>query len=70
IGKTNDAGNAVTEYGRSGNRDVRPEDITSSIYSAMGIDYTIVRHDDPLNRGFEYVPFAKDGVYRPVDELF
>ena len=36
----------------------------------MGIDYTTTRHDDPLNRGFEYVPSAKDGVYQPIDELF
>ena len=35
---------------------VRPEDIASTIYSALGIDYT------PLGRGFEYVPFAKDGT--------
>lgn len=70
IGATDDTGGTVKEYGWSGNRDVRPEDITSTIYSALGIDYTIVRHDDPLNRGFEYVPFAKDGVYKAVDELF
>jgi hypothetical protein len=49
---------------------VRPEDLTSTIYSALGIDYTTVRHDDPLGRGFEFVPFAKDGVYSPVNELF
>lgn len=69
IGAT-DANGAVTEYGWSANRDVRPEDLTSTIYSAMGIDYTTVRHDDPLGRGFEYVPLAKDGVYMPVGELF
>ncbi|HYM59693.1 MAG TPA: DUF1501 domain-containing protein [Thermoanaerobaculia bacterium] len=70
IGKTDDAGSQAIDYGWSGNRDVRPEDITCTIYSALGIDYTTVRHDDPLNRGFEYVPFAKDGTYKPVDELW
>jgi len=70
IGKTDDSGNNVVDYGWSQNRDVRPEDVTCTIYSALGIDYTTVRHDDPLNRGFEYVPFAKDGTYKPVDELF
>lgn len=70
IGKTDATGANVTEYGWSANRDVRPEDITCSLYSAMGIDYTTMRTDDPLGRGFEYVPFAKDGVYKPVDELF
>ena len=63
-------GNDVADYGWSQNRDVRPEDVTCTIYSALGIDYTTVRHDDPLNRGFEYVPFAKDGTYKPVEELF
>ncbi len=70
IGKTDDKGSAAVEFGIAANRDVRPEDVASTIYSAIGIDYTTVRHDDPLNRGFEYVPFAKDGQYGPVNELF
>lgn len=70
IGATDATGNDVTDYGWSANRDVRPEDVTCSVYSALGIDYTTVRHDDPLGRGFEYVPFAKDGTYKPVDELW
>jgi hypothetical protein len=70
IGKTDATGNAVAEYGWSANRDVRPEDVTCTIYSALGIDYTTVRHDDPLGRGFEYVPFAKDGTYQPISELW
>jgi uncharacterized protein (DUF1501 family) len=70
IGKTDDVGKNAVEFGWAGNRDVRPEDVTSTIYSALGIDYTTVRRDDPLNRGFEYVPFAKDGTYGPINELF
>jgi len=70
VGKTDAQGSKVVEYGWRGNRDVRPEDVTATIYSALGIDYTTVRKDDPLGRGFEYVPFAKDGTYKPVDELF
>jgi uncharacterized protein DUF1501 len=70
IGATDATGAVAAEYGWSAKRDVRPEDVTSTIYSALGIDYTTVRHDDPLNRGFEYVPFAKDGTYREVGELF
>ncbi len=70
IGKTDDTGNSVAEYGWSANRDVRPEDVTCTIYSALGIDYTTERHDDPLGRGFEYVPFAKDGTYQPIAELW
>jgi len=70
IGKTNAAGNQVEEYGWRPNRDVRPEDVTCTIYSALGIDYTTIRTDDPLNRGFEYVPYAKEGLYEPIDELW
>ncbi|HEY6137598.1 MAG TPA: DUF1501 domain-containing protein [Thermoanaerobaculia bacterium] len=70
IGKTDGQGSSATEFGWAANRDVRPEDVASTIYSSIGIDYTTVRHDDPLNRGFEYVPFAKDGTYGPINELF
>ncbi|HUP47904.1 MAG TPA: DUF1501 domain-containing protein [Thermoanaerobaculia bacterium] len=70
IGMTDAVGDRAVEYGWSAGRDVRPEDITATIYSALGIDYTTVRPDDPLGRGFEYVPYAKEGLYQPVDELF
>lgn len=70
IGKTDATGANVVEYGWSANRDVRPEDVTCTIYSALGIDYTKIRHDDPLGRGFEYVPFAAEGAYAPVEELW
>jgi hypothetical protein len=70
IGQTNATGNAVVDYGWSAKRDVRPEDVTCSIYSALGIDYTKVRNDDPLGRGFEYVPEAKQGTYTEIAELW
>jgi hypothetical protein len=70
LGATDATGAKLTEAGWSANRDVRPEDLACTLYSALGIDWTTVRHDDPLGRGFEYVPYAKDGVYKPIDELF
>jgi hypothetical protein len=70
IGQTDELGDKVKEYGWSANRDVRPEDVTCTIYSALGIDYTTVRRDDPLGRGFEYVPNAREGLYQPINELF
>jgi hypothetical protein len=70
VGVTDAIANKVVDYGWNGNRDIRIEDLTATIYSALGIDYTTVLHDDPLGRGYEYVPFAKDGVYFPVNELF
>lgn len=70
LGKTNADGSAVTDFGWSAQRDVRPEDVTCTIYSALGIDYTTVRRDDPLGRGFEYVPYAAEGLYAPIEELW
>ncbi len=70
IGVTDATASTVKDFGWSGNRDIRIEDLTCTLYSALGIDYTTVRHDDPIGRGYEYVPFAKDGVYKPVDEVF
>ena len=70
IGGTDAAGAKLQDPGWSGNRDIKPEDLAATIYSALGIDWTTVRYDDPLKRGFEYVPFAKDGSYKPVDEIF
>jgi len=59
----------LTQLSPSSTYPIRRE-LRATIYSALGIDYTTVRPDDPLGRGFEYVPFAKDGTYKPVDELF
>jgi len=70
LGITDTTGALAVDYGWSAQRDVRPEDVVCSIYSALGIDYTTVRMDDPLGRGFEYVPTAKDGYYQPVEELW
>ncbi len=70
IGSTDATGAKLNEAGWSGNRDIRTEDIAATIYSTLGIDWTTVRYDDPLKRGFEYVPYAKDGSYKPIDELF
>jgi uncharacterized protein (DUF1501 family) len=75
IGTTSSDGSTVTDYGWNGSgttgpRYVRPEDVEATIYSAMGIDWTKVRQDDPFHRGFEYVPFSSTGAYGPINELF
>ena len=36
----------------------------------MGIDYTKILNDDPFGRGFEYVPFAAQGLWQPINDLF
>lgn len=70
LGQTDAQGGTVIDYGWSEDRDIRPEDVTSTIYSALGIDYTKIRTDDPLGRGFEYIPEAANGAYGPIEELW
>jgi len=70
IGATNDTGAFTVDPGWSRQRDVRSEDIEATIYSALGINWTTIRYDDPFKRGFEYVPFSREDAYGPVDELW
>lgn len=70
IGKTTDTGSSTIEAGWSANRPAQYEDVAATIYSALGIDYTTVRNDDPFGRGFEYVPFASQGYWQPINDLF
>jgi len=71
IGKTTADGAYVEDPGWAQDRPVYAEDIAATIYSALGINYTTVRHDDPLGRGFEYIPTTTPGyVGTPITELF
>jgi hypothetical protein len=71
IGATDATASQVTETGWSRDREIRFEDIEATIYSALGIDWTTIRRDDPLGRGFEYVPFAaSQDLYGPINELW
>ena len=70
IGATDATGRDTVDYGWSQKRYIYPEDIEATIYSAVGIDWTTVRHDDPLGRGFEYVPKTGAFPFNPVHELW
>jgi hypothetical protein len=70
VGATDAIGNLIREPGWARGREVRAEDLEATIYSALGIDWTTTRRDDPLGRGFEYVPFADRDEYGPVHELW
>lgn len=70
VGATDETGGAVAEAGWSRQRAVRPEDIEATIYSALGINWTTVRYDDPFGRGFYYVPESDSDVYGPIEELW
>ncbi len=62
IGVTDSQGAAIVDPGWSGDREIKPEDIEATIYSALGIDWTTVRYDDPFKRGFRVCP--TDGPLR------
>lgn len=70
VGETSADGFSTVNPGWSQNRPVANEDLAATIYSACGIDYTTIRRDDPFQRGFEYVPFASQGAWYPILELF
>ena len=70
LGKTTPDGAFVEDPGWSAGRPVYAEDIAATIYSALGINYTTVRHDDPLGRGFEYIPTTTSYLGQPIVELF
>ncbi len=70
VGATDASGSDVADYGWSQNRYVYAEDIEATIYSALGIDWTTVRRDDPQGRGFEYVPQTGPIQFYPVHELW
>ena len=66
IGATDATGGQTVIPGWSRERDVRIEDVEATIYSALGINWTTIRRDDPLGIGFPYVPFSQDDVYGPI----
>lgn len=70
MGKTDAEGAETLETGWSGERLIRVEDLQATIYSALGIDWTTVRYDNPTGRGFEYVPIDNRYDYRPVPEIW
>jgi hypothetical protein len=70
IGSTDSTGARTEDFGWSESRDIRVEDVEATIYSALGINWTNIRYDDPFGRGFEYVPYANEGLYKPINELW
>jgi Protein of unknown function (DUF1501) len=70
LGKTTPDAAYIDDPGWSQERPVYAEDVAATIYSALGIDYTTVRHDDPLGRGFEYIPQNEAWLGTPITELF
>jgi len=70
IGSTDEEGARVIDPGWSRQRPIYMEDIAATIYSALGINWTKRITDTPTKRLFEYVPYATEGRYTAVDEVF
>jgi hypothetical protein len=70
IGATDSIGDTIIDPGWSQQREIVMEDIAATIYSALGIDYTKSIQDTPSGRKFEYVPFALQGRYTAINEVF
>src|SRR4029077_19742655 len=70
LGLTTGQGEAVSDPGWSGNRPIFIEDIASTIYSGLGIDWTKRISDTPSGRVFEYGGQAAIGNFTAVDEVF
>ena len=70
IGAKNGTGSAIVSPGWKADRPIYTEDITATIYSALGIDYTRSIADTPSKRKYVYVPGAADGAYQPVEEVW
>jgi hypothetical protein len=69
IGQTTADGRYIEDTGWSASRAATAGDVAATIYSALGIDFATVRNDDPLGRGFDYVPSTPWESY-PILELF
>ena len=66
IGGTTADGRFIDRPGWSQDRQVGPEDIAATMYSALGINYTTKRRDDPLGRGFEMFQRPQAGPHIPL----
>lgn len=73
LGATDDEAAAVTDFGWSGKRPIYIEDISATIYSTLGIDWTKRITNMPSGRDFVYIdPAATQKVvnFREIPEFF
>ena len=73
IGKTDEQGGKIVDAGWEAQRPIYMEDITCTIYSALGIDWTKTVENTPSGRSFHYVEPASGTKYvgfKPVQEFF
>lgn len=73
LGATDDQAAGIVDFGWSGKRPIYTEDVSATIYSALGIDWTKRITKTPSGRDFVYVdPAGPQGVinFREVTEFY
>jgi len=70
IGEQSPDGATIVTPGWKEDRAIYTEDVACTLYSALGIDWTKGITDTPSRRKFEYVQYASEGAYTPIDEVF
>ncbi len=73
LGATDELGAKAIDHGWSAGRGVYPEDMATTIYSAMGIDWTKKIVETPSGRAYYYIEIFSPTqllANRVVDELF
>jgi len=65
LGRTDELGAKIVEPGWDSKRSVYIEDVATTIYSALGFDWTKKIEDTPSGRAFHYIePFASRQAIR------
>ena len=70
LGSTDPTSANIADPGWSANRAIYVEDITATIYSALGVDWTKSINDTPSGRRFDYLVQSAELNFRPVEEVF
>jgi len=70
IGVTDGTGATIIDPGWGRQRPIYMEDIASTIYSALGIDWTKSIENTPIGRRYVYVFGSESGDYGPIEEAF
>lgn len=69
IGATDETGGRVADPGWNRKRPIYPEDVTATIYSTLGIDWTKRITNTPSGRAFEYIESMSGTTFLDVGEI-
>jgi Protein of unknown function (DUF1501) len=69
LGATDEEGGRVLKPGWAKKRSMYPEDVTATIYSALGIDWSKEITHTPSGRVFEYIEFQSGTSFLDVSEI-